>query len=334
MSWFYALAWYYSIPIAVLLFLAVLLLGYAVIGYAIALFSSSKKTRVQIGRRRPPEQHDAWTMAPRYVPYAILATRAYEPLDASNQCPPLTVNDRKLPQEALDLLRDGWECIYAHAGPWPCPAGANFSRVADGLGVQIWQSKPKDGICSEFVIAFRGTDTLVDMISNGRWVWHRFLRIYDQYHQVRLNIEDRVDWIKARATYRESSRIIAVGHSLGGGLAQQAAYACDDIHSVYAFDPTPVTGFYDVDETARCRNAKGIRIDRIYESGEVLFLLRWGLARAYAVTEVDPEIYDVRFNYTRGGFVSQHSMAAFAENLMRTPAPAVTAVPGERLPAG
>ena len=84
----------------------------------------------------------------------------------------------------------------------------------------------------------------------------------------------------------------------------------------------------------RYRNAKGIRIDRIYESGEVLFLLRWGLARLYHITETDPAIYDVRFNYARGGFVSQHSMAAFAENLMRTAAPAVTATPGERLPAG
>jgi hypothetical protein len=56
------------------------------------------------------------------------------------------------------------------------------------------------------------------------------------------------------------STFCATGHSLRGGLAQQLAYAQRSVKDlpritmVYAFDPSPVTGFYSVDETLREKN--------------------------------------------------------------------------------
>ena len=77
-----------------------------------------------------------------------------------------------------------------------------------------------------------------------------------------------------------SIKLVSTGHSLGGGLAQQFAYAhCVDarvprVSKVYAFDPSPVTGFFSVKRAVRNINRKHLRIDRIYERGEILAIVR------------------------------------------------------------
>jgi len=299
--------------------------------------SKADTARVTVGKDKAAE-FPARQVAALFVPYAILATRAYEPLLPDGACPATTTNDQNLPQHALDLLNAEWECIFSHTGKWKCPAGQQAlkcSLVLSGLGVQIWRSKPKDGVCREFVIAFRGTDPkqVGDWLSNSRWIT-RILPVYDQYQQVRSHIDERVDWIKKQSCYRETSKIVATGHSLGGGLAQQAAYTNGSIRFVYAFDSTPVTGYHDVKKPVRRRNANGLQIDRIYESGEILAYLRGTLSEFYPVTSCHPQIRNVRFNYAKGNFVSQHSMAAFTRNLMGV-APGADATPSSsefRLP--
>ena len=59
------------------------------------------------------------------------------------------------------------------------------------------------------------------------------------------------------ATAAGPTQITAVGHSLGGGLAQLAAYSDPRIRRVYAFDPSMVTGYYSVDPLHRDQNVKG-----------------------------------------------------------------------------
>jgi pimeloyl-ACP methyl ester carboxylesterase len=62
-----------------------------------------------------------------------------------------------------------------------------------------------------------------------------------------------------RTAGRQASTIelISTGHSLGGGLAQQfaCAHCLDDrvprVTKVYAFDPSPVTGFFSVKRSVR-----------------------------------------------------------------------------------
>ena len=81
----------------------------------------------------------------------------------------------------------------------------------------------------EAVIAFRGTDKddLGDWISNFRWLY-RLVPKFDQYAQVQTHITNIVRQIKKHGCSGPGTQIVTAGHSLGGGLAQQAAYADAD----------------------------------------------------------------------------------------------------------
>jgi pimeloyl-ACP methyl ester carboxylesterase len=111
--------------------------------------------------------------------------------------------------------------------------------------------------------------------------------------------------------------MLTAGHSLGGGLAQQAAYAHPEIKYVVAFDPSPVTGFRSVPEPSRTVNRQGIIIDRVYERGEILAYIRTFLRKILPLSLKDPTITEVRFNVTQGDPIKQHSMVKLARGLAR-----------------
>ena len=111
--------------------------------------------------------------------------------------------------------------------------------------------------------------------------------------------------------------MITAGHSLGGGLAQQAAYAHPDIKQVFAFDSSPVTGFQNVPEPARTRNKAGIVIERIFEHGEILAYARTFLRQFLPLSERDPVINEIRFNLSKGDAVTQHSMVDLAKRMVK-----------------
>ena len=145
---------------------------------------------------------------------------------------------------------------------------ASGSRTAWGFK----SGRARASRCPEAVIAFRGTvgGDKGDWESNFHWILRAF-PIYDQYEQVRDHVGDFIGHIERDNCYRKgSTEIIAVGHSLGGGLAQLAAYSDRRIRRVYGFDPSMVTGFYSVDPPNRDRNVQGLGIERVYEFGEVL----------------------------------------------------------------
>ena len=102
------------------------------------------------------------------------------------------------------------------------------------------------------VIAFRGTEAkeVDDWMSNFRWV-------PDLLSQIDREVGGPTE-------------LVTTGHSLGGGLAQQAGYGSVRIARVYGFDPSPVTGYYDLPAEQRKQSSVGKRIYRIYEHGEVL----------------------------------------------------------------
>ena len=109
-----------------------------------------------------------------------------------------------------------------------------------------------------------------DWESNFHWILRAF-PVYDQYDQLRDHIGNFVAHIERDKCYRPgATQIAAVGHSLGGGLAQLAAYSDPKIRRVYAFDPSMVTGYYSVDPRNRDENVKGLRMERVYEHGEIL----------------------------------------------------------------
>ena len=109
---------------------------------------------------------------------------------------------------------------------------------------------------------------------------------------------------------------------MGGGLAHEFAYSLPAdpnvprVKKVYAFDPSPVTGFYSVDEGLRTTNSESLDIDRIYERGEILAFFRALTNLVYPPSKSKPAIRQVRYNlfYTHNPFAG-HSMADLAFRL-------------------
>ncbi|WNJ92830.1 lipase [Bosea sp. 685] len=193
-------------------------------------------------------------------------------------------------------------------------------RILDGLGLQIWtHGRPDSSFCRAVVLAFRGTDRKQrdDWYSNFRWVT-RGLQLYDQYEQVQDHIGPIIERLKRFPCYRPGrTEILAVGHSLGGGLAQQAAYRDGRVRRVFAFDPSFVTGYYDLDPKERDNNAKGLKIERVYEHGEILAYPRLLLRNIYPPSACDPQIRHIRFNLIEGGsIVAQHSLQTLTDRLL------------------
>ena len=109
-----------------------------------------------------------------------------------------------------------------------------------------------------------------------------------------------VDEIKGR--YGQDVQVIADRPLPRRRTGTQVAYASPDIGLVYAFDPSIVTGYYDVDPPERrTANSKGIHIYRVYEHGEILAYLRWLMKKVYPLPKEDPKIVEVRYNLTEGG---------------------------------
>jgi hypothetical protein len=234
-----------------------------------------------------------------YKPYAQMAALAYAnpPYLTGKACPDANKlasssdkDDVILAKMARALHDAHWACLSGHVGPFGCKAGT--PRCVGGLEYHLWRHQ-RDGRCDTAVIAFRGTDTndIGDWLSDFRWLLGR--RFFDQYDQVQLAVFDIIDSLPAYGCHPDV--IVATGHSLGGGLAQHAAYSDKRITYVYAFDPSPVTAFFDVPMAKRDAAKERLGIDRIYEAGEILSLPRYIASGVFPSSQCRPRVRIVRF---------------------------------------
>ncbi len=253
--------------------------------------------------------------------YALFAAEIYERPELKFE------NEGKFETYKLSQRLAGWERYELP----DLPKTPKWKYRVNGLGCEVWV-KQRTRARHLAVIVFRGTDVteIGDWISNVRWLrralplryllWPLNFFIWDEYDQTRELIPSLVENIQR--DYGDDVTIIATGHSLGGGLAQLAGYASKRVRVVYAFDPSPVTAYYDIPKANRDANKVGMRIYRIYERGEILHYLRGILKAVYPVSYKDPKIVEVKYNLIElenkidlDACVHRHNMRKLAEKL-------------------
>jgi hypothetical protein len=277
-------------------------------------------------------------VAREYWEYATIAGLAYPNSELPDQTACATANipvpgkkeavsENMSSEELQKLASDKFSAIFTALvdlgwSQWQdFPDKGLYDRMAKlDLYVNVWERKTGDR--TTVVVAFKGTnpESLEDWNANLRWVTRFFPGNYDQYDEVMDDFGPA--FAKAYKAHVPGARddgrdvIYAAGHSLGGGLAQEFAYALPPsdsynprgeyvprISKVYAFDPSPVTGYYSVPADIRTVNERGtpnekmgMEIGRILEKGEILSYLRYVVALVYFPSAEDPSIEGVRFN--------------------------------------
>ena len=244
-----------------------------------------------------------------------------------------------IPEHARKYLR-AWQYQFGSDGYLDCYDKSDSDCQAALRGADRWTFATSGGptfhvwartgfpqrakaACSEVSIAFRGTTgSLADWLSNLRSVPLVGSHIDDEYRQLRRNIDAIIRKITTLDCYRKAGhpQIVSVGHSLGGGLAQLAALANSRkgprITKVFAFDPSPVTGYDLVDKNVLAQNAGSLEIDRIYQSGEVLQQLRRFLQQP--PSSKSPCVRTVVFDGLQpAGSVKLHNMVGLAQEIVR-----------------
>jgi pimeloyl-ACP methyl ester carboxylesterase len=275
--------------------------GLAICGLMLADCQASGKVLV----REPGQPHygrtqDIEQSAIDLAPFAALGATAYDgtfgltPPMTSDSCDQLSRSEREQKSLSSDIkkclvnpinillpLTDGWE-IWED---FPSPQLKCVSGDA-GLYLRVLEKKKAP---HTIAVVFKGTrfSSRADWVSNLRWL-HFLLpgSGQDQYTLLRDRvIPEFIDLFREKGLGQSEAdkppvQIVAVGHSLGGGLAQYFAYALPNeegiprVSRVYAFDPSPVTGESLVPSELLEHNAKDLEINRIFEHGEILSYVR------------------------------------------------------------
>jgi hypothetical protein len=270
------------------------------------------EVRVNVGPE-PVRAYRAEPYASLYLSYAMMSSLAYaghQSLDP-DFCPEFASLDRKKDAETISWMRSlkakKWQCLFGLSETLPCPRRYPSCHQVGVPDLQVWRRS--DPFCAELAIVFRG----VDLMNPADWPYLRWLvPRFDQYDQIQTLV-DRV--AINSGCRRASTRVVAVGHSLGGGLAEAAAYANGRIRYVYGFNAFPVAGFIGPKPATWSRNKIGLGIDNVYESGEILAFPR--LLVMGPGTSCNPRTRTVQFNLIPFGLpVEKHQIKTLAANMV------------------
>ncbi|APW41776.1 hypothetical protein RS694_03920 [Rhodoferax saidenbachensis] len=264
-----------------------------------------------------PKNKDDWflvEMSNRYGLMSLFALTAYRyDIDRKDRdrigCDylnPSFVGDRHFGMPRSTAAAGRWERWLPEktkAGdPSPC-----FNE--SGLFYETYVHRSAEEKITEAVIAFRGSETRAGQTASD---WGTNLSNFfgfepQQYAIARLHIEKLTDRILAEAA---GVPIYAVGHSLGGGLAQQAGYLTKSIKEVYAFDTSPVTNWTHLRRDGAVKQGYPI-IHRVHNSGEGLAGFR-GVATA--ATQARFGRHDVAVQFGPKALVDGHAITMLACN--------------------
>ncbi|HET7435736.1 MAG TPA: hypothetical protein VFN10_13590 [Thermoanaerobaculia bacterium] len=215
--------------------------------------------------------------------------------------------------------------------PQPEPIAKRLHTA--GLVYGVWVNQSTRPVTA--MLVFRGTAQAADWYSNLRWITAAIPLVEDDYDQTIRLTTDIVK--KIRETYGRDTVIYSAGHSLGGGLAQTAAYAaCGDIKAAFAFDPSPVTKHRVENQCTPGHSAQ--HFYRIYERSEVLSHVRYAIRHVINLRQVNPHIMEVKVSLFNAYGIGAHSIQQLATQLdavinqqaALTPAPAPAAPPSAR----
>ena len=208
-------------------------------------------------------------------PYACAASAVYQ--KGSEQHPLVGQSLADFNATAEHLKATGWvlwDTLPQLGAPGSDPLAAAMER--SHLRAQAWANEARN----EVIVAFGGTvgSSVEDWKANFRWFLPNS-RGDDEYSvlvkQFAPAFAEELTRRAEQHTWLNAAIITAAGHSLGGGLAECFAYALASTpgcHTVYAFDPSPVSGKHDTSDFAQ--RAEHLTINRLYRRDEVLASVR------------------------------------------------------------
>lgn len=228
---------------------------------------------------------------------------------------------------------------------WDFPsASLQKKMLREGMYLEVLE---RDEEPHTIVVVFEGTNfsELPDWKANLRWFLRFIPGFKDQYTlaagKIAVEFHDEIaSRIKrSEAVVREGKlyslsghpiRIFSTGHSLGGGLAQHFAYTFKQdpvdsigpkVSEVFAFDPSPVTGWFSASDPPRTYNATDLIVNRMFEHGEVLSYIRL-LTSRFAISAENPAIWEYRYNFDKEvNVIKNHSMRRLACGLVQAARP-------------
>lgn len=274
----------------------------------------------------------AATTATAHLPYAVLSANVYG-----------RTHEQPVRQSNLDDLvkrpckEIAWPVSMPNWQRWWAFPDDDLRKVLHGanMHVEVWEDLSAN---PQIVIAFEGTvfTSRDHWKANLRWFLRFIPKYKDQYTVASKAIAEAFHKVISQSTQKYSYdpnssslrlsdgrpvRIVTTGHSLGGGLAQQFAYAFVQpsnpptgprINEVFAFDASPVTGWFSTSNPPRDYNATDLRINRIVEHGEVLAYLRIFTSNL-ALRASNPEMWIYRYNFeVSPDIIGSHSMQKIA----------------------
>jgi hypothetical protein len=232
-----------------------------------------------------------------------------------------------------EAIRDGNGCRYLSGsdstelvfGMPDGPAGGKWRRwTADspaarsvacadtsGLYYEIFVHVNPDGVLSEAVVAIRGTENRAGqyLLDWGTNVAAALGYEPKQYKISRQAFKQLIPALRAEFA-RENAplKISVVGHSLGGGLAQQAGYLFTEVREVVAFNSSPVTNWASLRFDGEIRNPDPT-IYRLYHGGEILEKIRFV---STSLTATRYNRFDISVQFGKRGSFSGHGMQVIA----------------------